>query len=802
MSKILQKILFIIIFYVMACALPSDITTTTTTPDHDIMLADLGVNTNLGNRDDPNGNSLGSTYNPFGKKVGTLFKQCEIYMGGVETYSRNQGLFGDKTENYTRLFQETDDEDDWASGHPKKSIAADVDGDGLDEIVTTVFYFNTNDIAIRIVDYNKGTFPVYKEVTRIESPLDLSVILNGTAGGIEVWEDRYLRQDLAKGDIDGDGKDEIIVVIGLHALVLDDYSTSFELLKDFPLEDINASNSKSYVRVDCGDFDMDGIDEVIFADGEQNNNNIAKYFIYDDIKNSEYILSSGYLTATDGPAYSLMAADVAVGDFDGDGIPEAAFAGLQTGATDLIIMVLDVSMDNSSEPQFAFLESVKNDAYEVGFHYYLTGIAAGDVNGDGKDDIACYQDVFVVNNGSIEYNSVWGGSEGNEVLYIAGSNFVLMDTIQVGDVDGDKKADILFVAHNQERLNIIRTQSDGKLVLDGWTVGTDPTDITLCLPNVDDDSAVVEYKDHELLFTDPCVIAVLASPPCFAGINDSGANGGTSFGYIAGHGIEEIISHGFSVGASIGMKLSAPFGLAEAEAKVTLDQSFNWGTATTHEITENWGYSTAIGEDKVIFTSIPFDVYYYTVLSSPDHGQIGETITVNVPRKPGAYHQETSYYNSHVYGDAVKIDSSVMQHSIGNPFSYATESEKDTLKDSSDKGLFSDHFLQVGTGTGSSTISLEDLSGDTSTYDYSLDVTVSMEATVVGISVGGSVGYQYGYSYSSTVSTGTYIEGEVPDIPSDSYNSDRAFRWGLMSYPVTNSGQNFTIVTYWVQGLL
>lgn len=801
MSKIPQKILlFIIIFYIMACALPSD--TTTTTPDHDMMLADLGVDTNLGNRDDPNGNSLDSTYNPFGKKVGTLFKQCEIYMGGVGINNHNQGLFDDKTESYTMLFQETGD--DWATGHPKKSIAADVDGDGLDEIVTTVFYFNTNQIAIRIVDYNKGTFPVYKEVSRIESPLDLEDILTGLASRSTTdsafnWEDGYLRQDLAKGDIDGDGKDEIIVVIGLHALVLDDYSTSFELLKDITLEDINA-DYKSYVRVDCGDFDMDGIDEVIFADGEANNDNYAKYFIYDDIKNSDYIISSGPIQTTDGTAYSLMAADVAVGDFDGDGIPEAAFAGKQTGAADLIIMVLDVKMDNSSEPQFAFLPSVKNDTYEVGFKYYLTGIAAGDINGDGKDDIACYQDAFVVNNGSIEYNSVWDGNIGNEVLYIDGSNFVLMDTIQVGDVDGDKKADILFVAHNQERLNIIRTQSDGKLVLDGWSIGTIPSNITLCLPNVDDDSAVVEYKGHELLFTDPCVLAVLASPPCFTGINDSGANGGTSFGYIEGHITEETKDHGFSVGASIGMKLSAPFGLAEAEAKVTLDQSFNWGTATTHEITENWGYTTALGEDKVIFTSIPFDVYYYTVLSSPDHSQIGETITVNVPRKPGTYHQETSYYNSHIYGDAVMIDSSVMQHSIGNPFSYATEAEKDTLKGLDNPGLFSDSSLQVGTGTGSSTIGLENLSGDTDTYAYSLDVTVSMEATVVGISIGGSAGYQYGYSYSSTINKGTYIEGEVPDIPQDYYNSNRAFEWGLMSYPVTKSGQKFTIVSYWVQG--
>lgn len=773
------------------------------TPDHDAMLADLGVNTQLGDRKDPNGNSLSESYNPFGKKIGTLFKQCEIYTAGAGVNGKNQALFDDGTKNYAMLFQETND--DWATGHPKKSVVADVDGDGLDEIVNTVFYFNTDEIALRIVDYNNGESPVAKEVTRIDAPCDVSDILTGSAGGGSDWEDGYFRQDLAAGDIDGDGKDEIIVVIGLHVLIFDDYTTSFKSLTNITLPDINPT-SKSYVRVACGDFDMDGIDEVVFADGEASADNIANYYIYDDIhnyKNFDHIIKSGPIQDTDGATISLRAADVAVGDFDGDGIPEIVFAGQRYQSSLLSTMVLDVSMDSSSKPQFAFLGSVKSDNYEHGGQYYLTGVATGDIDGDGKDDIACYDDIYTVKDGVLGYNAIWG----NEALDIGPDydtqNYVLADTIHIGDVNGDKKGDVVYITYDNDQIYIYTVKSDGTLDLKtDFGIGKTSNVDTVCLPNVDKDSAVVEFKGHELLFTDPRIIAVLASPPCFSGINDSGANGGTSFGYIEGHGTEKTISHGFSVGASIGTSFTAPFGLGEAEAKVTVEQSFNWGTATTHEITENWGYSTAIGEDKVVFTAIPFDVYYYKILSSPDSSQIGSTITVNVPRKPGKYHQETSYYNNHVYGNAIKIDSSIMQHTIGNPFSYANEAEKESLRTKyGNVGLFSTHYLQVGVGGGSSKISLEDLNSETSTYDYSLDVTVSMEAKTEGLVIGGSAGYQYGYSYSSTVSTGTYIEGEVPDIPTLDYNSDKAFKWGLLSYPMTQNGQKFTIVTYWVQGM-
>ncbi|MBN2651007.1 MAG: hypothetical protein JXR63_01390 [Spirochaetales bacterium] len=765
--------------------------------EHVEYLENLGVEIETSERKDPNDNEMGADYNPFGKKVGVLFKQCEIFVSGVTINSENNGILDDKKNNYASLFSEADAS--WGTDISKKSVAADVDGDGLDEVIISLFYIigdssDLDQIALRVIDTATSSSES-KEVKRIDYEENLETILTGDAGGGLTWEDSYLRQDLASGDLDGDGRDEIIITIGVDIIIFDDALESYKVLASF--EDPNLDPStKSYLRVDCGDFDQDGRDEYIIAHGESGGATVAQYTIYDDIvasQNRAYALSTGPIQTNDSGTQAVIAADVAVGDFDGDGLPEAAFSGKDKDGSGLKILVLDTKMSANSAPVFEFLKSAKGDDYEGSENYYIAGIAAGDIDGDNIDEIATYHDIFQVKNGEIVYHDIWG----NEAIKNINSNYPLLDCIQIGDVTGDKRGDVVFVTHDSDHIFIYGVQADGDIArIDSIAVGDSPTKVTLSLPNTDNDSAVVEYLAHELLYTDPIVVAVIASPPYFTGINKDGV-GGTSFGYIEGSSTTENESLGFSVGASIGTKFELPFGLAEAEATTTVTNSFNWGTATTHEISESWGYSTAVGEDKVVYTAVPFDVYYYRILSSADSSQIGETITVNVPRRPGKFHVTTTYFNKHTTQE-IKIDEQVLQHSLGRPFTYANESEKDTLRANNATGLFSKHSLQVGAGTGTSEITIEDLTEDTSTFDYELDVQFAFEAETQGAKVGGSVGFQYGYSYSTSVTTGTYISGQVPDVPENWYNSSRSFKWGLMAYPMTHMGQKFTVVTYWI----
>ncbi|MBI9103084.1 MAG: hypothetical protein JEY99_11775 [Spirochaetales bacterium] len=788
-----------------ACRLPSDDDGMETNAEHNEMLSSIGVDTNLGARKDPNEEDLVDDYNPIGPKVGVLFKQCEIYAAGVEIDGKSNGLFEDRKDgnaSFPVIFGESDDS--WASGYAKSAIAADVDGDGIDEIVVSIFYDTTDEIVLHLVDINDGE-SVTDEARRFSAHGDLSAELDGTAGGDKSWEDAFLRQDLAAGDIDGDGKQEIILVEAGYIFILDDADAGFSTINGFEVYNLN-DEKDTYVRVAVADFDADGLDEIIVANGEDDQNIQAEYSLYDDIIadpefNDPLIERRGIYKTGDNVTVKLSAAGVVAGDFDGDGLIEAAFAGQRMESSGIATLILDTRMDEDSEPVFEFLADSGGDNNEA--DYIIPAMASGDIDGDGDDEIVVWEDIYHLSGpgGSLDQDELWG----NEALTnnlpgeMSRDNPPEIDLISIGDVTGDMKEDVVFIT--DDIIRVVYVEGDGTLGYYDISVGSTPSRPTLCLPNVDDDSAVVEYLGNELLFTDPIIVAVLASPPYWAGINGSseGYVGHTGFGYIQGSSNESSESHGFSVGFSVGAGFSAPFGLGKVEMKTSVENSFTWGVATTSEITETWGYTTTLGEDKVIFTSVPFDVYYYKILSSPDETQIGETVTINVPRNPGQYHQELSYYNSH-NGDGYDLEDSELKHSIGVPFSYHNEDDKDEFIENQ-KGIFSGNYLEVGTGSSTTVITLTETEGEKDSFEYELGVTVEAEIGAGGVTAGVSAGYNYGYSYSTTTTAGTYFEGEVPDIPQEGYSSDTHFKWGLMAYPVEDEGQKFTMVTYWTDGM-
>jgi hypothetical protein len=286
----------------------------------------------------------------------------------------------------------------------------------------------------------------------------------------------------------------------------------------------------------------------------------------------------------------------------------------------------------------------------------------------------------------------------------------------MGDVTGDQKDDVVFFAvrsyvklkyigmigiyyysggqyrlHYQDITDNIVSITDNRADYSGYEIG--------CLPNVDDDSFILrDTGQRELLLTDPHVIAVLASPPYYDGINEDG-DGGTSFGYSKSAGESSSDSFGFSVGVSVGYEFEAPFNLSSAEFEVSVTSSFAWAQSNAGEISESWGWNNPIAQDLAVFTAVPFDVYYYEVLKSPpgEEARPGDTMTVNVPRKPQPYHMSLPAYNAGV-PEEHRI---TVNHTLGDPGSYFTLAERDQQKRAAgDRGLFFLHHHADERGRG------------------------------------------------------------------------------------------------------
>jgi hypothetical protein len=455
-------------------------------------------------------------------------------------------------------------------------------------------------------------------------------------------------------------------------------------------------------------------------------------------------------------------------------------------------MLLLTGMDSASNPTFNWvnLSDYNPETPNWGWTSYVLNLEVGDVNGDTKPDVYFGRKVFSYNTATLKFdqissNDIWNG-------YAGINHWPDWETIAIGDVTGDGRADIVYFG-----LNALVYYYTGTAFTVKFLTGSGFGIYAGCLPSVDNDGLIAVYESHAVQFTHPQPITVIASAPYWDGVEYT-AEGETTYGESTSGSSSEEMSGGFSVGASVGMEFSA-FGTGmEAEASVTF--SMNWSFAETSEWEETVSYSTPQGEDMIVFSATPYDVYYYKILSSalPEEYPVGEYFTVNVPRKPQVSSAELAFYNT-VVGEANVI---TLKHSLGNPKTYYTEAEKNSLKTQyAEKGIFSSIFRAVGQGSGVTSISRSQSTSEEWSNGNNTELATEVKASVFGVKAGISAALNGGFSYTNTVGSGTEISGTVANLPTEAYTeASNMFTWGIMAFPQKDAAsRDFYLVTYWVK---
>ena len=167
---------------------------------------------------------------------------------------------------------------------------------------------------------------------------------------------------------------------------------------------------------------------------------------------------------------------------------------------------------------------------------------------------------------------------------------------------------------------------------------------TLCLANTDDDTSYMTYTGkHYYTYSDPQVLAVLASPPYFSDLLDrddlSGNYAESSTTYSSMKGTENGTSSSstISVGAYVSFEqefsvFGVKIGSVEAEAAFT--SGFTYETEHTSSLEQSITYETTSGEDRVAFYSIPMEIYEYTSYIPDGTGKYTKvTSTVSIPHE-------------------------------------------------------------------------------------------------------------------------------------------------------------------------
>lgn len=302
---------------------------------------------------------------------------------------------------------------------PGQVAVADVNGDGLTDVVTTVTSW---------VDGN----PQYKLQVRLQLPdgslgLATSYVLSQPAN--------CQPSALAVGDFNGDGKKDVVVAqleCGLQLL--------FQKA-DGMFEQVGFLSSPDVRNVRSADMDKDGVDEIVSL--HLTGNQIA---VWKHQGGGAFARVQSANTGLD------RISELELADMNGDGRLDAVVAVQFGGVTNAIAIAYQ--QQDGSLGNLRFVPAIS-----------LTSFGVGDVNGDGRPDIVIGSDdtrIAVMIQDATGHMSL---SAYYPVRYPTSS-------VKIADVNGDGRSDVVVV--NDPTQPVVYLQSSNGLLADAEIDRTNP----------------------------------------------------------------------------------------------------------------------------------------------------------------------------------------------------------------------------------------------------------------------------------------------------------------------------------------
>lgn len=809
-------------------------------------LGDLGVNTTPSARLAPDGSTLDDASAPLG---------ASAEYGAPEEFSEDSGANASMELVMARNFFDSDtlvveeivgaavtplgevepgsesvlvdlsDGNDWIAPvlgddnqfQALRDIAAgDLDGDGFDEIVGVY------------VDQSDG---VLKLRTFEDDAQDFVANTSSLAAGAEI---RSVK--LVALDGDGDGSDDLVVAISYDDRVdlvpLTAAGSGYELDTASKLTlPQQVTDSLLYVRLAAGQLDYDNALELAVVVNEASGNpgstvGTAQLYVFDDAAAGRTELENRSVQANVAGVVVAEAADVSLADVDGDGLDEVILA----GATNLAWQCEDefdalmIAFDDAVGGLVQLGATVEDILYSNcpafnAWKRYFVFVATPDIDGDGVHEIAANQLLFddfvdsppftlLEDMGLYATDFLEESPDPSQYLSVATTALV------AADVTGDGREDLMVYHQNRQEMGVwglsavptVGPEENGWAQLSviatpGQHNGQATARPLLVPANVDTDGPVLKYSSgsYELVFTEPILIAALAAPPCQDGIAQNLSACVTKFGQGTSQTVDASLTVSLKASVSVGVDASVnvPF-VGDVGVKMTqsISATASAWAGTAYTVQKTITYSTGSLEDGVVFTSIPYDVYRYDIVSHPDPELVGKMVVIRIPREPVTMIAERSFFNAALPEGETGIGANVFDHTPGDVSSYPTVSRKSALR--SQFGGIEFGPSGVGQGTGDTEQQISVSSEISAGGSLGLEYERTVEATA-GVAIAGfSVGYGIEAALSITSGSQTTYTGTVGSISAADYAAN-AYEWGIFTYVQPVGDQEVEVINYWVE---
>lgn len=506
-------------------------------------------------------------------------------------------------------------------------------------------------------------------------------VQEGSAAQIgESWNDDRCDAEIASGliqiaagDMDGDGKDE------LYASAID---------KIFKVNGSSASalsgvtTGGRVLSLALGDADGDGKDELAYALFSAKRTATAYICDYDGSlvqKWDKQICPSA--------SSANFYASLAFGNLNGDNKEDLVVAYMEPGVFADSSVRVEVYLFNQGKNGKLTSTSksgyVRSNTYRGGFSYAAPAVVCYAGGGMKKNDY------IFVNGATIEDRALTNDYFG--AYSDTGSDDTWYPSAVAGNFDGNEEGyeQVVYCTSddwgNKCSVYVEGTGNVSRLLgyagfpglKNRWGSGGSYYGefLALAAPDVDDDTMFIEYRSKEYTFDNPKIISILQAAPYFEDLSDYyyDATGGTSFGTSSGSGGGG--SQSTSVSAHASLKVGAEVGfIVTASVYVETTASTEWSSeysvmeTTTLETQFNGGKQ----ENNVVLLGIPVTLYTYDVYAPNGKGGYDkDQMVISIPGKPQYSVVTVEQYNAAARaGGLTPISDSQVHATPGDPASY------------------------------------------------------------------------------------------------------------------------------------
>lgn len=766
--------------------------------------------------------------NPYGSSTVNIMPVSELFTAdsnGKNIFGHNKTFLGDSDEYYVgEAVDSTDLTDTPGTGFIPgimmshfNSVSGDFTGNGLkNEIVVLGAGFeDTYDEQepANLIDRKMETIQLFFDGGDNDNPTNtLEFKTNPWAYVSDDFKSdknliyNYLK--LAAGDFTGDGIDEI-------AFFVPEYGSSRIMIYQLQIPSGHTPESSwnnaanwgllynhtiksngevpNKVTLLASDLTGDGIDDLGIAYGKVDNNHqiTSKVQVLNGSKNN-----NDRFNVIAVPLDEIYKASIATGDIDGDRKNEFVVAGYPAlNRNDYIYLAYYEYNDDLK--QFILrkkntIEAFNGDSGAGIFNTQLTTISK---EGLGKK-AHIYVDggTFELIDGSFQYQF--------------GSKITTDYKVDAVDLTGNGKEELLINRLDGDNNNICIYKVSG--VYHQYKVFNNQKYATTC--NTDEDTVQMKFLGKRVVYSDPKILAVLASPPYFKDLEhlDGGdsyvGNSATSYGTSEGSSESETHASTISAGTYVSFEQEFSFfGFKAASVEAEAEFSASWTNETeeTSSRTQTIEYSTAGGQDTVVLYSIPLVIYEYEAKLPVVNGNTIEwqiqKSTITEPREATvrtytleAYDEIAKYYDI-----LPIIGGNILKHELGNPATYPT-----STAGYRDVNQPDGPSIGVGYGSGGSITQTLELTEETSVgTSFSASISTKVGGGAGGVTAGVTAGYEGGSGTVKTDLNGKFFSTTIVGMPEEANGYGYDYNVKMFQYNKNYSEQSIPIVNYVVSQL-